>query len=91
MMTLDAWDLAKLDAFARSVAHLHRRHASPAFSRYAMDQGWFGSPVWIPARNRFMATWRATRTANGQREADRAARNEWRAYADEWQQSEWAA
>jgi hypothetical protein len=77
-MPLEA-DLKAVEAFARSVAHLHRRHAVPAFHAFAMAQGWHGTPMWIPARAHFMATWRATRTAIGQREADRQARNEWRA------------
>jgi hypothetical protein len=72
-------DFRAVDAFARSVAHLHRRHAVPAFHAFATRQGWHGTPMWFEVRARFMRTWRSTRTAIGQREADRQSRNEWRA------------
>jgi hypothetical protein len=77
-MPLEA-DLKAVEALARSVAHLHRRHAVPAFHAFASRQEWHGTPAWFDAWRRFLATWRAARTQHGQREADRAARNEWRA------------
>jgi hypothetical protein len=72
-------DFRAVDAFARSVAHLHRRHAVPAFHAFASRQGWHDTPAWFDAWRRFLATWRSTRTAIGQKQADRNARNEWRA------------
>ena len=60
-MTLTGWDLREIDALAAKCAKHGKVPANAIYRRHAGLWGWWGTPAYVPGRERFVATWRAER------------------------------